>query len=366
VTRPPGLPPGDGSTAGSPDGPVDERTRLFLVAGTTRTPVDGDPDVGDGDSDLRDQAPSADAELVAYGRPVRAPLAAVRTPPAAAVVTRAVHDLVDVHPVVLDGGLAAPTAAPTVSVGARPGRDIREGDPVPTAPGAFAAARALGTDLPVEELVVGDTVPGGTTTALAVLGALGVDPPALPSVPDARRSRREALVTEALAASDLTPGGAAHHPELAVRFAGDPGLAAVAGLAVGAVSAGRAVVLSGGIRAFTAAALVRHAGTTGPLSVATTDARLAAVPGLPAAADRFDCALVATDPPGFEGPLLDPAGPLEAPDAGMDGALALADRAGVLGDVAGRARDLLAGLDADGPGDTDARGDEDGGDAGGD
>jgi NaMN:DMB phosphoribosyltransferase len=345
VTRRPGLPPRDESTADeATDGLVDERTRLFLVAGTTRTVVDGDPDAG-GDADLREQAPSVDAELVAYGRPVRAPVAAaLRTPPTAAVVTRAVHDLVDLHPVVVDGGIAVPTAAPTVSVGARPGRDIREGDPVPTAPGAFAAARSLGANVPVEEFVVGDTLLGGTTTALAVMRALGVEPPALPSVPAARRSRRESLVAEALAASDVAAGVAAHHPELAVRFVGDPGLAATAGLAVGALSAGRTVVLSGGLRALAAAALVRHAGATGPLTVATTDAHLAAVPDLPAAADRFDCTLVATTP-GFDVPPLESVGAPDAPDAGMAGALALADRSGVLADVAGRASDLLAALD---------------------
>jgi NaMN:DMB phosphoribosyltransferase len=149
--------------------------RLMLVAGTTRTAaIDGISAAG-ATAELRWHTPSADAELVRLGRLVRAPVFP-RSPtgcPTPALVTRAVGDLLDLDVVVADGGLAKPTGAPTVGFGAKPGRDIRDPDPVPTAPGAFAAAEAFATRLDDDHLVVGETIPGGTTTALATMCALG-------------------------------------------------------------------------------------------------------------------------------------------------------------------------------------------------
>jgi uncharacterized protein (TIGR00303 family) len=325
--------------------------RLILVAGTTKTAaIDGISAAG-ASRDLLVHTPSADAEILTYGRPVRAPVTPVSPTgcPTPAAVTRGVVDRLDVDALVVDGGLAKPTAAPTVSVGARPGRDVRTEDPVPTAPGAFAAAREFGRALPESELVVGETVPGGTTTAMGVLRALGEAWPVSSSLPENPLDLKERVVREAFEASDVDPGQAAHAPELAVRFLGDPVLAVVAGLTVGALERGTDVVLGGGTQMLAAAALVRHAGVPDPLTLATTSYLLSDVPELRDAARSHDLSLVATDP-GFDAP---EAGPLNAyaegvgkEGAGMGGALYLADRAGRLDDVTEATLDVLADLES--------------------
>jgi uncharacterized protein (TIGR00303 family) len=325
--------------------------RLILVAGTTKTAaIDGISAAG-ATRDLLVHTPSADAEILTYGRPVRAPVTPVSPTgcPTPAAVTRAVVDRLGVETLVVDGGLARPTAAPTVSVGANPGRDIRTEDPVRTAPGAFQAARRFGRALPEDELVVGETVPGGTTTAMGVLRALGEEWPVSSSLPENPTDLKERVVDEAFAASDVGPGQAAHAPELAVRFLGDPVLAVVAGLTAGALEGGTDVVLGGGTQLLAAAALVRHAGVPGPLTLATTSYLLSDVPELRDAAKAHDLTLVGTDP-GFDAP---EAGPLNAyaegvakEGAGMGGALYLADRAGRLDEVTEATLDVLADLEA--------------------
>jgi uncharacterized protein (TIGR00303 family) len=323
-------------------------TRFVLVAGTTETArIDGISAAG-ADRGLLAHTPSADAELIEYGQLVRAPTLPVSPTgcPTPAAVTRAVREQVGFEALVVDAGLAEPTGAPTVDVGAKPGRDVREADPVPTAPGAWIAARKLGSSLPDDELVIGETIPGGTTTALGVCRALGVDVgesstpgdggvPVSSSLPENPLGLKRDVIDEGLAASDLDPGGAAYHPELAVRFLGDPVLAVVAGLVAGALESGAEVILGGGTGMIAAAALVRHAGVAAPLTVATT-AYVAADADLTSATAALDCDLVVTDP-GFAG-RDDPLARYDAGEAkegaGMGGALYLADRAGVLEGVA--------------------------------
>jgi uncharacterized protein (TIGR00303 family) len=325
--------------------------RLTLVAGTTRTAaIDGLSAAG-ASADLRRHTPSADAELVRYGRLVRSPVLPVSPSgcPTPAVVTRAVVELLGLDVVVCDGGLAEPTGAPTVDFGANPGHDIREPDPVRTAPGVFAAAKAVGARLTEDHLVVGETVPGGTTTALAVMRALGEPYPVSSSLPENPLARKEEVVEAAFESSDIAPGQAAHRPELAVRFVGDPVLAVVAGLCVGALDAGIRVTLAGGTQLVAAAALVRHAGCQESLELATTS-YLADSVDLGPAVDGLDLDLTVTDP-GFTDERLSQYATVGKEGAAMGGALALADRAGDLDAVEPRTLALLDALfaAADGP-----------------
>ncbi len=324
-------------------------TRLVLCAGTTRTAeIDGISAAG-ADADMMVHTPSADAEILTYGRPVRSPVVPVSPTgcPTPAVVTRAVVERLGIETAVVDSGLAEPTGAPTVTVGATPGRDIREPDPVPSAPGAFAAARQLGRKLPDDELFLAETVPGGTTTALGVLTALGEadvlghgedgDGAAAPgavssSLPENPLELKREVVSEALAASSLSAGAAAGEPTVALRRVGDPALAVVSGIAAGALETDTAVTLAGGTQLVAAAACLRHGGYEGSLPLATTSF-VAADPSidLDRAASTLNLSVTVTDP-GFtdDHPAMAAYNAGEAKEGvGMGGALALADRASV-------------------------------------
>ena len=329
--------------------------RVILVAGTTRTAeIDGITAAG-ASRDLLAHTPSADSEILAYGDTVRAPVTPVSPGgcPTPAVVTRAVRELLGFDVTVVDAGLAKPTGAPTVSVGARPGDDIRDPDPVRTAPGAFSAARAFGRALPDDRIVVGETIPGGTTTAMAVRRALGEDtlPTTSSSLPENPLELKERVVTEAFEVSDLDPGQAAHTPELAVRFVGDPVLAVAAGAVAGALESGTDVVLGGGTQLLAVAAVVRHAGVPDPATLATTRYLADDVPELDAAAAGLNLDLTVTDP-GFDAP---ESGPLSAyaegvakEGAGMGGALHVAAKAGRLEAVRGATRTVLDRVQTEG------------------
>lgn len=305
------------------------------MAGSTETAaIDGISAAG-ADPDAMFHTPSADLEILAYGRPARSPVVPVSPTgcPTPAVVSRAVRERLGFDLLAVDAGLARSTAAPTVAVGEGPGADVRGPRPVPGAERTFERARRLGASLPDEELVVGETIPGGTTTALGVLTALGERTAVSSSLRSNPLDLKRGVVREALAASDLPAGDGAGDPVGTVTRVGDPVLAAVAGLTVGALERGASVTLAGGTQLAAAAALVRHAGVDAPLSLATTSF----VAGDDTAdirdhAAALDLDLTVTDP-GFESsdhPAMAAYVAGEAKEGvGMGSALALADRAGL-------------------------------------
>ena len=319
---------------------------LAVVAGTTATAaIDGISAAG-ADPELRRRTPTADLEIVADGRPASGSAVPVSPSgcPTPAVVTRAVREFVGFEFVGIDAGLAVPTAptgTPVLDAGAAPGGDVRDSEPVPDAAAVFEQARGLaptergpaGSGGDDRELLVAETIPGGTTTALGALTALGERPAVSSSLPANPLPTKRAVVDEGLDASGLAAGDAAGDPLDALRLMGDPVLAAAAGLVVGALERGVRVTLAGGTQLAAVAALARHAGVERRLPLATTsfvaDDPSADVTAL---ADDLGLRLAATDP-GFgesDHPAMAAYARGEAKEGvGMGGALALSERAGV-------------------------------------
>jgi uncharacterized protein (TIGR00303 family) len=276
--------------------------RLVLVAGTTATAeIDGLSAAG-ADPELMRHTPAADLDILVHGQPTLAPVVPVSPTgcPTPAVVTRAVRELLDFDVLGVDAGMAGRTGAPTLSVGRDPGNDVRDHRAVPNTESIFDRARNLGRRLPDDHLVVSETIPGGTTTALGVLTALGEPATVSSSLPENPLAEKRRVVEQGLDASDLAFGDAAGDPLRAVEAVGDPVLAAATGLTVGCVESGTRVTLGGGTQMATVAGLVRHLGVERPLSLATTSFvagdETAGIRGL---TDQFDVTLHVTDP-GFE------------------------------------------------------------------
>ncbi|HKJ58641.1 MAG TPA: TIGR00303 family protein [Halobacteriales archaeon] len=336
--------------------PTAKPPTFVLVAGNTETAsIEGISAAG-ASPELARHTPAADAEVLTYGRPVRAPALPVSPSgcPTPALITRAVRELVGFEASVVDAGLAEPTAVRTVDVGGAPGGDVRDVEPVPDAGSIVEDAHKVGGSLPDGEVLVAETIPGGTTTALGVLRALGEPYGVSSSLRANPVERKRAVVRDGLAASSLGEGDLSGDPVAALRLMGDPVLAAVVGLVRGALEAGATVTLAGGTQMVAAAALLRHAGVDSPLSLATTSF-VAADPSvdLAAAARGLDLDVTATDP-GFDGsdhPAMAAYARGEAKEGvGMGGALAVADRAGIsMADVRDRIEARYADLVDDPP-----------------
>ena len=211
---------------------------------------------------LRPLTPAADAEVVQLGVPKCLP----RLPsnplgaPGPAGITRAALGLAGVQARFVGVGLRHWPATECVRLHPQPGASIEGGCAVPAAPELFEAGCRLGQELGAQApyLVLGESVPGGTTTALALLLALGFDAEGRVSgsQPGNAHLLKSKVARAALAAARLAPGDGRADPIGAVAAVGDPMQPVVAGLAAGAARRGCDVLLAGGSQMLAVAALL--------------------------------------------------------------------------------------------------------------
>lgn len=218
--------------------------------------------------------PAADAEFLYYGR-CRCIDVVPATPdgkPTPALITRAALYAADMPLLVVDAGAKVKPSIPFVSLGVEPGRNIAEQDAMEEASvrKAFDLGETLGRQLAKmsDLVVVGESIPGGTTTALAVLSALGIDAKfkvssSMPENPHELKNR--------IVASALKRVGVIESPFEAIAACGDPMMPSVAGIASGAIEAGTRVMLAGGTQMSAVVAIMARLGKPlGRLCIGTT------------------------------------------------------------------------------------------------
>ena len=167
--------------------------------------------------------------------------------PTPAVITRAALKLAEIPLLVVEAGTKVKPAVPAVSFDLGPGGNISIEDAmsIDDVHKAVGYGQALGAQLAKASdlVVVGESIPGGTTTALAVLMALGIDAKfkVSSSMPENPHQLKNKVVAQAT--SRAKPR---RDPMQAVARVGDPMMPSVAGIAAGAIQSGAKVMLAGG------------------------------------------------------------------------------------------------------------------------
>jgi uncharacterized protein (TIGR00303 family) len=212
--------------------------------------------------EFTDYTPPADAELLLLGRckcidgvPV--------TPegiPTPALITLSALRLADIPVLVVCGGLKVAPNIPYMYLGGKPGRDIRGGHAVEEVEEVIARAELAGRHLAKTAgyLVIGESVPGGTTTALGVLLAMGfqAEGKVSSSMPMNPHALKVATVKAALAGAGHACGSLCADPVKAIACVGDPMMPAFAGLAIGAASE-VPVLMAGGTQMSAVLAIIK-------------------------------------------------------------------------------------------------------------
>ena len=211
---------------------------------------------------ITDFTPAADIELLYYGRckcidgvPV--------TPngiPTPALVTMSAIGLTGMPFYAANGGVRVKPHAPYFELEGYPGEDIKTGAAVRDPRRVFENAVIAGENLAKvsDYLVVGESIAGGTTTALAVLLALGyqADGKVSSTLPENPHSLKSAIAKEGISRSKSTPEQMKKDAMLAIAAVGDPMMPAAAGLIVGAARR-VPVLLAGGTQMAAVLAVVK-------------------------------------------------------------------------------------------------------------
>ena len=206
--------------------------------------------------------PVLDAELVTRGAITSMP-ARPNTPtgcPTPATITRAMMELTGISPLFVNAGLVHRPTVPCIDLCGEAGRDPRVSDAVPGAGEIFRNGEILGRYLSryADLLVTGECVPGGTTTALCVLRALGYPVRVSSSFVNNPEIIKEEIWN---AVKERVGTRFPADPIDVVRITGDPMMAAAAGMVSG--YKGR-VVLAGGTQMLAVAAMLKALGKTLP------------------------------------------------------------------------------------------------------
>ncbi|MCK9277977.1 MAG: TIGR00303 family protein [Methanoculleus sp.] len=211
--------------------------------------------------------PVLDAELVTTGAITSVP-ARPNTPtgcPTPATITRSMVELTGLSPVLINAGLAHTPTVPCLDVYGNPGGDPRKEDAVPHAALLFERGETVGRLLSQysDFLMLGECVPGGTTTALCVLRALGYDASVSSAFATNPVDLKDAVCREVLAR--ILEAGE-REPLDILRAAGDPMMPVAAGIA-SAYSGD--IIFAGGTQMLAVAATLKALGRRVP-HLATT------------------------------------------------------------------------------------------------
>lgn len=223
---------------------------LLLLAGTDTAAVPGISAAGSTPA-ARRQTAAADAELLLLGprRPRPHALPPLPAGVSPALISHVVVQQLALEPLVVDLGVPVAPAVPHLRCGGGPARCLSGGAAMEPerVQRLLALGRRWGERLAAQgaPVVLAECVPGGTTTAQALLQGLGVEAAGLVSgsLRQPAHGLKGQLVAQGLAAAGLGPDPP---PQAVLAAVGDPMQALAAGLLLGALRGGQPLLLAGG------------------------------------------------------------------------------------------------------------------------
>lgn len=221
---------------------ISNHNTLFLctIATTATSRIPGITGAG-ASPELTQYTPAADVELIVHDKSLcmeEIPQTIVEgeSTPTPAVITKAGLELTQTPFMVADAGSSIKPNLPYISINPKAGGDIRTGKAIANPQKIFDNGRILGKTLSkiTDHLMIGESTPAGTTTALGVLTALGYDADfkVSGSIPDNPHNLKKEVVREGLKAAGIF-NKKELNPFKAVSAVGDPMIPAVAGIIMG-------------------------------------------------------------------------------------------------------------------------------------
>jgi uncharacterized protein (TIGR00303 family) len=215
--------------------------------------------------------PVLDAELIINGAITSYPVKP-NTPtgcPTPATITRAMVELCNLQPLFINAGLRQTPTVPCFDTYGAIGENPRYGNAVPLAQDLYNRGKVIGKFLSSSSdlLVLGECVPGGTTTALCVLRALGYPASVSSSFVSNPLPVKEEICRAVL---DRINADGVTAPLDIVKYAGDPMMPVAAGI-VHSYSGN--ILLAGGTQMLAVAALIKSLEIRLPAVVTTSYVR---------------------------------------------------------------------------------------------
>ena len=246
------------------------------VASTMTSSIPGVSDAGD-TPELTLYTGAADAELLVNGKTTCIKGVPINPGgiPTPATLTKAALDLSGMQFFIVDGGCYVDPDIPRFYLGGKCGQKITTAHAVENVRTIYERGYRLGEQLAKDNafVIISESCAGGTTTALAVMTAMGVLKENLvsSSSPKNPKELKSKLVKEALETAGISPGDYADDPLKAIESFGDPMMPANVGIVAGAARKVPVIIGGGTQMAAIIAAVVRiHPEAVGNIFQGTT------------------------------------------------------------------------------------------------
>lgn len=237
---------------------------VFLCTiGTTETSLIPGLSGAGASEDLTEYTPAADVELMILNNVhcmdnVPQTVVGESVAPTPALLSKAALELANIPFVIINAGSKIRPDVEYVSFGKEYGRDIRSGKGVLNPLEIFENGKDLGAELSRrhEMLIIGESIPAGTTTALGVLKALGYEAneKVSGSMPHNPHDLKRKIVDEGLKNANIDPENDDVDAMQSIGAVGDPTIPAMAGLIIGSDIP---IILGGGTQMAAVCAVIK-------------------------------------------------------------------------------------------------------------
>jgi len=239
---------------------------ILVISNTFVSSIPGITVAGE-NPELIKYTPVADAEFLFYSRPLSIDAIPV-TPeghPTPGVITKASKILSNFPLIVVRSGTLLAPKIPFVNITETPGNNIAEKTALPAIEKVLEASEIFGQELSnlIGEVFIGESVPGGTTTAQAVLTSLGYDSNVSSASKENPLKLKKEIVRKAL---ERVGKNIPYDWYEALKEFGDPMMAFIMGFSHGYKGK---IYLAGGTQMLAVAALLKETGVK-PEKILTT------------------------------------------------------------------------------------------------
>jgi uncharacterized protein (TIGR00303 family) len=226
---------------------------LFTLSYTETATIPGLTIAG-ANTELTKFTPTADAEYIYFGR-CKCIDSIPATPdgkPTPAIITKTALDLSNIPVMIIDSGVPIKPALPYITINSKFGKNItlEKSLEFENVMSNYEMGRLIGKEASKinDLLIIGESIPAGTTTALGVLLSLGIDAEnkVSSSMPDNPHELKNKIVKKAFLRSNIKSGDLYNDPFKAISYLGDPMMPTVVGMIKEILSCNRKAILAGG------------------------------------------------------------------------------------------------------------------------
>ena len=231
-------------------------------------------------SELTFYTPTGDCELIHTGKIITVPLIPMTPPyntPTPALISKAILNIINIPYLFIDTGIlhSPDKEIPTIKINDRCGQSILKEKSILDVNLLIEKGIEIGKSIVKSKnlLIIGESTPGGTTTAQAVLNLLGYDAKSSSSFEINPVQLKKDIINKKFKKYNLYNGCFSADPLKAIESCGDPMMATAIGIIIGAInnSSDCNIILAGGTQMVSVYALLKHLNiNTKNIVIATT------------------------------------------------------------------------------------------------